>query len=291
LPDIEWREVPAGEFLMGCDQETVTLETRKWENILKKINREDLTDTYRRLIASEHPQHPVWLSTYRISRYPVTNAQYRVFIKAGGYTEKWKACWSKEGWEWREQETITEPRWAGGDFDRLNHPVVRVSWYEASAFCRWLTLQLRESGELTAKEEVRLPTEAEWEKAARGMDGQIYPWGNEQIRPELANYSDTGLGVTSAVGCFPRGVSPYGCEEMAGNVWEWCLDWYGEKYYAESPKKNPQGPASGSARVYRGGGWYLIAGRCRAADRSGDAPDYRGSVLGFRLVRTNTTTN
>ena len=285
LPDIAWCDVSAGEFLMGSDQETVTSETRKWERILKQAKQEDLTDIYKRAIASEHPQHPVWLSTYRISRYSVTNAQYRAFIEDGGYTETWKACWSKEGWEWREQENITEPKWAGGEFDIENHPVVRVSWYEVSAFCQWLTMRLREEGELFANEVVRLPTEAEWEKAARGMDSRIYPWGND-IDPEHANYDDTGLGVTSVVGCFPRGVSPYGCEEMAGNVWEWCLDWFDENYYAQSPKNNPQGPASGSYRVFRGGSWDDLAVSCRAAYRPVVAPDFRNDEVGFRLVRT-----
>ncbi len=286
LPDIVWCKVPAGEFLMGSDQETVTSETRKWESFLKQAKREDLIEKYRRIIASEHPQHPVWLSPYQMSRYPVTNVQYRAFIEDGGYTETWKACWSKEGWDWREEKSITEPDWVGGEFDLDNHPVVRVSWYEVSAFCQWLTLRLRERGELSDNEVVRLPTEAEWEKAARGTDGRIYPWGDDPITAEHANYYDTQLGVTSAVGCFSRGAGPYTCDDMIGNVWEWCLDWYGETYYAESPKENPRGPDSGSGRVNRGGSWGYLAGYCRAALRFYVAPDFRVDLLGFRLVRT-----
>ena len=168
----------------------------------------------------EKPPHTVHVSAFQISRYPVTNVQYRVFIVDGGYSER--TYWTDEGWKWKEKEDITEPDWAGGAFDLANHPVVRVSWYEATTFCRWLTIRLQKIGALSDHEEIRLPTEAEWEKAARGTDERIYPWGNDKITPELANYTDTGLGVTSTVGCFPRGVSPYGCEEMAGNVWEYC---------------------------------------------------------------------
>ncbi|MDY0095930.1 MAG: SUMF1/EgtB/PvdO family nonheme iron enzyme, partial [Candidatus Vecturithrix sp.] len=264
LPEVAWREVPAGEFMMGSTPE----EAKK--SFLPE---------------REQPRHPVYVSTFHISRYPVTNAQYRAFIEDDGYAAKWQQCWSEEGWAWKEKKEITEPDWVGGEFDLDNHPVVRVSWYEVSAFCQWLTIQLRERGELSDHDVVRLPTEAEWEKAARGKDGRIYPWGND-IDPEYANYDETGLGVTSTVGGFPRGVSPYGCEDMAGNVWEWCLDWYGSDYYANSPKENPRGPDSGSYRVDRGGDWGNIAEDCRAAVRNGVAPGVRADNLGFRLVRT-----
>ena len=254
LPDILWCEAPAGTFLMGSN---------------------DYDD--------EKPPHTVHVSTFQISQYPVTNAQYRAFIVDGGYSER--TYWTNEGWKWKEQEQISEPDWAGGAFDLVNHPVVRVSWYEATAFCKWLTLRLREQGELSKEQTIRLPTEAEWEKAARGEDGRTYPWGNDEISPEVANYSDTGLGVTSTVGCFPRGKSPYHCEEMAGNVWEWCVDWYESNYYAQSPKENPTGPESGSRRVLRGGAWYYGAGGCRSAYRLDGHPGSRLLFAGFRVVR------
>jgi formylglycine-generating enzyme required for sulfatase activity len=232
LPDIAWCEVPAGPFLMADEAQQVSVPA------------------------------------FRISRYPVTNAQYQAFVADGGYTEHWQNCWTPDGWKWKKKEHMTSPRWAGGNFDLDNHPVVLVSWYEAVAFCNWLMSRLQEYGELSDMQEVRLPTEAEWEKAARGEDGRIYPWGNETITSEHANYIDTGLGATSTVGCFPRSISPYGCEDMAGNVWEWCQD------------------RTGSVRVVRGGGWDNGAGGCRSAVRHGGGPGFRDHSLGFRLVRT-----
>ena len=154
------------------------------------------------------------------------------------------------------------------------------------AFCTWLTRQLRECGELSEAGEIRLPTEAEWEKAACGTDGRVYPWGNEEITPQYANYSETQLGTTSPVGCFPHDKGPYGCEDLAGNVVEWCSDWYGEDYYANSPKKDPHGPVSGSTRVLRGGAWRDRAVYCRSAFRLGGGPGLRDGDAGFRLVRT-----
>ncbi|PIE34018.1 hypothetical protein CSA56_08865 [candidate division KSB3 bacterium] len=124
------------------------------------------------------------------------------------------------------------------------------------------------------------------EKAARGADGRIYPWGDEAIGPEFANFGETALGVTSTVGCFPRSKSPCGCEEMAGNVWEWCWDWYDEEYYSNSPEENPRGPVSGSGRVLRGGLWGDFAEFCRAAYRYGHGPGDRDGFVGFRLLRT-----
>ena len=203
------------------------------------------------------PQHRVYLDTYWIDRTEVTNQQYAKCVAAGACTNP------ANRYSATRESYYDDPQFA-------DYPVIFVSWYQATEYCAWA--------------ERRLPTEAEWEKAAGGPNGWIYPWGDEAIAPEYANYSKTGLGVTSTVGCFPRGVSPYGCEDMSGNVWEWCLDWFDEEYYANSPKENPQGPTSGSRRVFRGGGWSSIAGSCRAADRNHGAPGNRG--LGLRLVRT-----
>ncbi len=260
LLHIAWCDVPAGTFVMGS-------------------NPDNDTDA----LKSEQPQHAVQLSQFSISRYVVTNAQYQAFMKDGGYTER--SYWTDMGWTWKEQARINAPERGRDTFHLVNHPVVGVSWYEAAAFCSWLTSRFREGGILSDNAVIRLPTEAEWERAARGEDGRIYPWGDNVITSEHANY-EVNLGVTSAVGCFPRGASPYGCEDMAGNVWEWCLDWFDSEYYTKSPKKNPMGPDAGSDRVLRGGAWGGAAEGCRSADRGWCDPGGRVDYLGFRLLRT-----
>jgi len=262
LPDISWCEVPAGIFVMGSDP----------------TKDKDAMDR-------EQPQHEVNLSAYRISRYPVTNAQYRVFVEDGGYTDKWRHCWTPEGWKWKEQRELTEPEMSGGVFDLPNHPVVEVSWYEATAFCQWLTERLRETHPSPSQEGIiRLPSEAEWEKAARGDDGRIYPWG-DKIDPNLANYVETGLGATSAVGCFPSGASPYGCEDMAGNIYDWCADPWHENYKG-APEDGSVWEEGGNPgyRLLRGGSWYNLPYDVRCADRLHGDPDLRNNNVGFRVV-------
>jgi len=209
LPDIAWCTVPAGAFIMGSDggQER------------------------------EQPQHTLHLPySYQIAKYPLTNAQYGLFIDAGGYSEVCRHHWTVAGWQerlnpWDQDEAWTEPRyWKDRTFNIDNLPMVGVSWYEAVAYCNWLTKQLHDVEELDDKHMIRLPTEAEWEKAARGTDGRIYPWGNDEPTPAHANYKKTGAGVSSAVGCLPQGASPYGCLDMAGNVWEWCVTKHDDDY-------------------------------------------------------------
>jgi len=172
----------------------------------------------------EKPQHEVTLEAYRIGKFPITNAQYAEFVAAGGYSKR--RYWTTAGWERKERDGWTGAHDYGLPYTLAQHPVVGVSWYEATAFCCWLTEHLRESGELSSDETVELPTEEQWEKAARGTDGRIYPWGDEPD-PTRANYSDTKIGTTSAVGSFPSGASPYGVEDMSGNVWEWCQTEWG----------------------------------------------------------------
>ena len=282
LPDIRWRKVPEGKFVMGSGQRGIDVAKAY-------IEKSNLSDDDKSLLVGwleeETPQHTLFLSEFQMSCYPITNGQYQRFIEEGGYTEKYQKYWTTEGWSWKEQENVTGSEHYGVAFDFFNQPVVGVSWYEATAFCGWLTERLRDCGALPETEVIRLPTEAEWEKAARGEDGRIFPWG-DQITPEHANYGDTGLGVTSAVGCFPQGASPYGCEEMAGNVYEWCQDWFGEEYYEASPPENPTGPDSGSARVIRGGDWGIFAADCRSAYRLNLDPGKRFVGVGFRLLRT-----
>jgi len=222
--------VPAGEFLMGSDT---------W----KDPNAE----------GDELPQHRLRLGEYWIGKYPVTNAQYKVFVDATGHPPP--------------------GHWEGGKIPagKENHPVVNVSWHDAAAFCAWAGL--------------RLPTEAEWEKAARGADGRIYPWG-DKWDARKANTSEGGRGGTTPVGAYPAGASPYGALDMAGNVWEWVADWYGEGYYSQSPRENPLGPASGTYRVVRGGSWVLDLRDVRAAYRYRNHPDARLDNFGFRCARS-----
>lgn len=168
----------------------------------------------------EKPIHKVYLDAYQIGKREVTVAQYRKFCKATG----WKMPKAPK-WGWKG-----------------SHPMVNVTWDDAAAYCKWA------GG--------RLPTEAEWEKAARGTNGKIYPWGNAWDQKKCAN-GDLKLTSTAPATSYSTGKSPYGCENMAGNVWEWCADWYDSGYYYASPSRNPKGPSSGNYHVLRGGGWCL----------------------------------
>ncbi|NJP07100.1 MAG: SUMF1/EgtB/PvdO family nonheme iron enzyme [Chloroflexaceae bacterium] len=184
----EMVEVPAGPFLMGSS------DTAPWDN------------------SDEQPQHTLELPAYFIGKTEVTNAQFRAFVEGDGYTNR--DYWTEHGWQWREENDITMPYyWDNADWNGAEQPVVGISWFEAVAYARWLSAQ--------TGHEYRLPTEAEWEKAARGPDGLLWPWGN-QWREGLANTEEAGHGVTIAVGSYPDGASPYGVLDMAGNVWEWC---------------------------------------------------------------------
>jgi formylglycine-generating enzyme required for sulfatase activity len=178
-----------------------------------------------------------------------------------------------------EDEWAKRPYDFGAPFNLPNHPVVGLNWYEAVAFCAWLTHRLQLAGQLAAAEEISLPSESQWEKAARGPDAGIYPWGDEPD-PEKANYADTGIGTTSAVGCFPQGASVYQVEEMSGNVWEWCRTKY-EKSYDNYQDDNDL--AGSPPRVWRGGAFYDRSGIVRGAARGRYDPVYRGRYGGFRV--------
>jgi len=188
----------------------------------------------------------------------VTNAQYRSFcVDTGkGPPRLWPAGQIPEGKE--------------------NHPVVGVSWRDAEAFCTWLSGRLAEEGGT-----VRLPTEAEWEFAARGPEGRAYPWGDDQPTADHANFGRT-VGDTTPVGSYPKGATPGGGHDLAGNVWEWCGDWYGP--YAEAHEQDPGGPIKGEFHVLRGGSFRNIAGFLRAADRGNYHPGYVNVDVGFRVV-------
>lgn len=156
------------------------------------------------------PQREIWLSGFWIDVHPVTNSQFATFIADGGYSRE--DLWTPEGWTWRTHETIEGPAiWQQSGWDDPEQPVAGVSWYEAAAYARW-------AGK-------RLPTDAEWEKAARGVDGRAYPWGNGWPTCKRCNF-DNHVGRTTVVGSYPDGVSPFGCHDMSGNVNNWCFDWY-----------------------------------------------------------------
>jgi formylglycine-generating enzyme required for sulfatase activity len=207
----------------------------------------------------EKPYHEVYLSEYEIDETEVTVAAYGACVTAKECTEPIVAS----GCNWN----VT---------GRESHPVNCVDWFQATAYCAW-------AGK-------RLPTEAEWEKAARGTDGRKYPWGNEAATCERAvmNEGDVGCGEadTWPVKSKPLGASPYGAHDMVGNVWEWVADWYDNEYYASSPTSDPQGPASGSDRVGRGGGFGDIASVERASIRAHRPPSLVIHDLGFRCSRS-----
>jgi serine/threonine-protein kinase len=240
---LAWVRVPAGAFLMGSDPE----------------KDEDARDR-------EQPQHRVELPEVYIGKYPITNAQYEVFVQSTGHN--------------------APKHWENGraPADKADHPVVYVSWHDARAFCAWLS---QETGK-----EVRLPSEAEWEKAARGTDGRIYPWGNKPPTDELCNFGGN-VGETTPVGKYsPQGDSPYGCADMAGNVWEWTRSLWGENWgtpefgYPYDPKDGREDVTAGdkTCRVLRGGAFNSSSGNVRCAYRNGNHPNGRGRNSGVRLV-------
>jgi formylglycine-generating enzyme required for sulfatase activity len=206
-------------------------------------------DDYRYARPDERPQHTVYLDAFWIDRTEVTNAQYRKCVEAGACEEA--RCWDLDG------------------YDVPDLPVVCVHWDAAQAYAAWA------GG--------RLPTEAEWEKAARGTDGRLYPWGDSEPDCDKANYLGCADGPLP-VGSHPEGASPYGVLEMAGNVWEWVADWYAEDYYSHSPDRNPQGPDSGEHRVGRGAAFRISHWSLRCAIRGWVRPDWLCGAGGFRLV-------
>jgi formylglycine-generating enzyme required for sulfatase activity len=183
-----------------------------------------------------------------IMRTEVTNEQYKRCVDAG-------ACDQPENERWHREEYAREP-------------VTDVDWHQANTYAAWV------GG--------RLPTEAEWEKACRGTDGRIYPWGNEEPSAELLNYFKSGLNGVTLVGSYPPGA--HGLHDMAGNVLEWTADWYDSEYYAKSPPSNPRGPESGEVRTLRGGSWYVSDYFVRCAVRVRYPPDLRDDFVGIRVA-------
>jgi len=240
--------VPAGEFMMGCN-EAVDSQCQN----------------------DEKPYHRVYLDAYNVDKYEVTVADYEKCVKAGKCSD-----YHLTGYEWPGQ-SFTESEYCNwSKSGKGNHPINCVDWSQPSGYCEW-------AGK-------RLPTEAEWEKAARGTDGRKYPWGNETATCDYAVMNDGGNGCgrnsTWPIGSKPKGASPYGVMDMAGNVWEWVQDWYEEGYYKNSPAQNPQGPSSGTLRALRGGSWYNDnPGNLRTSHRVRYHPSGRDDYGGFRCVR------
>ncbi|MGC1379328.1 MAG: SUMF1/EgtB/PvdO family nonheme iron enzyme [Anaerolineales bacterium] len=214
----------------------------------------------------EMPRHKVYLDEYLMGKTPVTNRQYQVFVQKARHRapSHWKSGKIPAGLE--------------------NHPVVQVSWEDAATFCKWVSGAVGQS--------VRLPSEAEWEKAARWKwqgegEALLYPWGNQKPTENLCNYGNNA-GKTTPVGKYsPHGDSPYGCVDMAGNVWEWCADWYSADYYKNAPAKNPPGPPSWHYRVLRGGSWGLSDDNVRSANRGRNSPTDTFNIYGFRCARSH----
>jgi formylglycine-generating enzyme required for sulfatase activity len=215
------------------------------------------------------PVHVVYLDAFYIDKYEVTNALYKACADADACSPllnaPYKACADPGACDPAEQ---AEPTYYGNpEFD--NYPVIFVSWDKAQAFCAWRG--------------TRLPTEAEWEKAARGTDGRIYPWG-DALSCIFANYGHC-VGDTTPIGSYEDGRSPYGVYDMTGNVWEWVADWYSESYYESSPTENPLGPESGQNRVLRGGAWDNDYGLRTTTRNSSPSESGFLDVIGFRCAR------
>ncbi len=252
---IEQVWVPPGSFLMGTDDATLeelkALEPPAW--VMKELG-------------SERPQHPVRLTDgYWIDKYEVTNAAFRAFVDDGGYTTP--AYWSEPGRAWLAAQRL-EAFPAACPGERPDHPRRCVTWYEADAYARW------RNG--------RLPTEAEWEYAARGPNSPRYPWG-DVFDASRCNVVDATGPVP--VGSYPDGASWVGALDMSGNAMEWVSDWLDVRYYTEGSAVDPSGPATGSVKVEKGGWWGSNPFVARSAYRHyEDPPEYGDKHIGFRIV-------
>ena len=259
--ELEMVFVPPGEFLMGSAAAEAFEE--------------------------ERPQHPHPLAAgYFIGRTHVTVGQFDRFVSATGYRTEAETGGGAYTFDGEKIVKRAEFSWRNPGFPQhKGHPVVCVSWNDARAFCDWAGLDL--------------PTEAEWEKAARGTDARRYPWGNDWD-PNRANFCDSscpldvswkdsaasdGYAYTSPVGCYAAGASPYGALDMAGNVWQWCDDWFEERAYDRYAAGDLAAPATGQNRVNRGGCWANAARDCRTSFRAWYPPENRNAFLGFRVAK------
>ena len=218
-------------------------------------------------LSSEQPDHAVKLTRgYWIDVYEVTNASFQRFADVNGYATR--THWSDAGWSWLGRQASRRACSDDAAKAAPTSPCVNVTWFEAEAYAKW------RGG--------RLPTEAEWEYAARGPKSFVYPWGGA-FDPARANV--VGSNALTPVGSFPLGVSPFGAHDMAGNAMEWVADWLDVNYYASSPAENPSGPATGKVKIEKGGWWGSNAFVARPAYRHfEDPPDYADRHIGFRIV-------
>jgi formylglycine-generating enzyme required for sulfatase activity len=234
------------------------------------------------------PEHTVYLDEYTIFKTPVTNAHFAQFVALTGY----RTLAEQQGWSYLgvDLDKGIGAYWAAPTglgsslLGRSDHPVFHVSWYDAVAYCAWAGGWL--------------PTEAQWEKAARGTDGRIYPWGNDEVSAEKANFCDVncpapwantteddGYATLAPVGSYPAGASSYGVLDLAGNINEWVADWLAEDYFSVSPDANPTGPDTGEVKVEKGGSWYTGWTNLRSFARSNyEIPDHSHDMEGFRCV-------
>jgi formylglycine-generating enzyme required for sulfatase activity len=265
LPDIAWCEVPAGSFFMGGDLE---VEGTRWDGAHVDI------------------AYPFW-----VGKYPVTYAQYAAFIEADGYGDR--RWWTKGGWESKGARSLPH-YWDDARWHMSNHPVVGVSWYEAHAFTRWLDEKARSipdllpealrglAGQTSSHPLIRLPLEAEREKAVRYPDGRKFAWGDSDDDPpaNIQEMNPFRLGRTSPVGIYQKGAAPCGAFDLCGNVFDWCLSVYREKY-AWPENVDSEGT---ERRVARGGSWLRSLNAARAAYREAVSPETVYDDQGFRLV-------
>lgn len=210
----------------------------------------------------EYPRHEVHLDAFSIDKFEVANRRYLEFIKATGHRAP------------QHPKDPSRNLWQGSLMPEsvADRPVINVDWYDAGAYCRW-------AGK-------RLPTEAEWEKAARGTDDRRFPWGNVEPTHKHLNYNQRWIGEKTLmpVGSYEAGKSPYGAYDMAGNVWEWVADWYDPLYYEKSPAQNPKGPETGTHKVIRSSGWYAETPLVRIFTRVKSDPLERNHSTGFRCT-------
>jgi len=282
--------VPEGNFQMGTTDE-------QYPKVLQMCVQTGATQgDCETSLKEEKPAHTVWLDAYWIDRTDVSNAQFQGFVNASNYksdaekvgqsyvydvpSKKWVET---AGADWKH------PRGPQSSVSGLqNHPVVQISWNDAAAYCQWAGRSL--------------PTEAQWEKAARGTDGRIFPWGNLNPAGNLLNFSDKNLDdslsdksiddgyqLTSPVGNYPDGASPYGALDMAGNVWQWTSGWDGP--YNNADQRNPTGPVSGESRVRRGGSWVDDIYNVRSAYRFPASPTNSTPNSGFRCADSAAPSN